>query len=71
MNEDMATFWGNGVVCGACGRRLLPLSYSVSLADDPSGVEFHPHLRCAGCGQCYPWEASSGWASAPLARARD
>ncbi len=53
MDKDMPTCWGTAVVCGACGRRLLPLSYTVSLHDDPSGVEYHPNLRCAGCGQCY------------------
>ncbi|HWF57276.1 MAG TPA: hypothetical protein VG520_02875 [Candidatus Dormibacteraeota bacterium] len=66
----MPTQWGNAVVCAACGRRLLPLSYAMSLDDDPSGVEYHPHLRCAGCGQCYQWQSASGWASAPPVRGR-
>lgn len=61
MSDDRGTPSGGAVVCAVCSCTLLPMSYALSLVDDPSGVDYRPHLKCIGCGQQYQWQDSTGW----------
>jgi hypothetical protein len=53
--------WFDAVTCGACGWRLLPLTYPRTQTRDAGGSDFGPHVKCSGCGQCYEWRGSAGW----------
>lgn len=52
--------WNAAVACGACGTRLIPLSYPLPPRRDPHGEE-RPDLRCYRCGQRHRWADSGGW----------
>jgi hypothetical protein len=40
-------------VCAVCGHRLVPMSYTLPLEENPADVEHRPELKCPGCGRSY------------------
>jgi transcription elongation factor Elf1 len=55
MGKERPTPWSDALMCAACGRLLLPLSYDFRVDTN------RPSLKCPGCGQCYEWRDSAGW----------
>jgi transposase len=39
--------------CVVCGLRLVPMSYTLPLEENPSDVGNRPDLKCPGCGRSY------------------
>jgi len=37
--------------CAVCGHRLVPMSYTLPLEENPVDVENRPELKCPGCGR--------------------
>jgi hypothetical protein len=60
--DDVPAPLSDAVVCIACGRKLLPLTYTrPSSGSDVMAMEKLPHLKCVGCGQHYRWQDVAGW----------
>jgi hypothetical protein len=60
--DEVPAALSDAVVCAACGRKLLPLTYTrLSSGSDAMAREKLPHLKCAGCGRPYHWTDAAGW----------
>jgi hypothetical protein len=64
VSNDTPTPWHDAVVCGACDRQLLPLTYTTAENTGPIGGDDRPYLKCPGCGIRYRWQDSAGWVPA-------
>jgi hypothetical protein len=52
--------WNAAFTCLRCGRRLIPLRYTVPPHEDPRGKE-RPALKCTGCSETYRLHDNPGW----------